>query len=63
MKLKKKENEEEATHLLKIHKKVGYREIEMLKVAYFRYLKKSRMIELYSKDLYLQNTASRLSIS
>jgi hypothetical protein len=32
LKLKEKENEQEATHMLKTHKKVGYREIEMLVV-------------------------------
>jgi hypothetical protein len=33
LKLKERENEEEATHMLKILKKVSYREIEMLKIV------------------------------
>jgi hypothetical protein len=40
LRLREREKEGAAADKKKIHKKVGYREIEMLKVAYFSYLKK-----------------------
>ena len=61
LEIKQRQKEEEADHIEDTQMLVT--EIEMLKVAYFKYLKKSRKIDLYSKDLYLQNSASRLSIS